>query len=108
VGGSDVLPQLDLGHLASFERLDAKQSAAVHAYRAELDATGGNERPREIVEPRDDGRRPPLRKVAPEERERRVALTLLASTLSMYSWTFHRRRRRLCHRFCSAFRMSQC
>jgi Uma2 family endonuclease len=34
--GSDVLPQLDLALLASFARLDAKQSAAVRAYRAAL------------------------------------------------------------------------
>ncbi len=33
---SGVLPNLDLAHLAAFVRVDAKQSAAVRAYRAEL------------------------------------------------------------------------
>jgi len=33
---SGVLPDLDLSHLSSFVRLDAKQSAAVRAYREEL------------------------------------------------------------------------
>ncbi|MBX3189772.1 MAG: Uma2 family endonuclease [Labilithrix sp.] len=33
---SEVLPALDLAHLASFVRLDAKQSLAVRTYRAEL------------------------------------------------------------------------
>jgi Uma2 family endonuclease len=35
---SEVLPRLDLAHLASFVRLDSLQSAAVRAYRAELRA----------------------------------------------------------------------
>jgi Uma2 family endonuclease len=38
---SDVLPTLDLGHLASFVRLGAKQSAAVREYRSELRARRG-------------------------------------------------------------------
>lgn len=35
---SDVVPSLDLAHLASFVRVGAKQSAAVRAYRGELRA----------------------------------------------------------------------
>lgn len=39
---SDILPALDLALLASFVRSDAKQSAAVRAYRAELRARSSN------------------------------------------------------------------
>ncbi len=39
---SDLLPTLDLALLASFVRSDAKQSAAVRAYRAELRARTSN------------------------------------------------------------------